>query len=82
VATSELSSDDPEPLRFAVSGRIKLWDPVKRWLWIDEHPLWVAPGITVPDPGTTVTTVGHREKPNGRWVVTYIARHPPPWPPG
>jgi hypothetical protein len=84
VATSEPSFDAPGPLRFAISGRIKLWDPVERRLWIDERPLWVVPGISVPDPvaGTTVTAVGHREKPNGLWVVTYITRHRTPSSPG
>jgi hypothetical protein len=80
VATSVPPSGDPGPLQFAVSGRIKRWDPVERWLWIDERPLWVPPGIPVPDPvaGTMLTAVGHREQPSGRWVVTYVARHPPP----
>jgi hypothetical protein len=56
-----------------------MWDPAQRWLWLDERPLWVPPGILAPIPvaGTSVTVVGHWEKPNGRWVVTYITRFSP-----
>jgi hypothetical protein len=59
-----------------------MWDPAERWLWLDERPLWVPPGISVPIPvaGISVTVVGHRETPNGRWVVTYITRHSPLFP--
>ncbi len=84
MATSVPSSGDAGPVRFAVSGRIRRWDPAERWLWLDERPLWVSPGVLVPTPaaGTVVTAVGHREQPSGRWVVTYITgRHPMP-PPG
>ena len=84
MATSVPPSNDPSPHRFAISGRIKMWDPAERWLWIDERPLWVAPGISVRDlvAGSSVTAIGHREKPSGRWVVTYITRYPTPAPPG
>ena len=37
MATSEPFSGDPEPLRFAMSGRIETWDPV-------EPPLVGTPG--------------------------------------
>jgi hypothetical protein len=82
MATSVPSSGDQAPLRFAISGPIKMWDPAERWLWLDERPLWVPPEISVPIPvaGTSVTVVGHREKPNGRWVVTYITHHSPLFP--
>jgi hypothetical protein len=61
-----------------------MWDPAERWLWIDERPLWVPPGISVPVPvvGTLITVVGRREKPSGPWVVTYITRHSPLSPAG
>jgi hypothetical protein len=76
VATSPPSSGDSHPIPFVVSGRIRIWDPVERWLWINERPLWVTPGVAVPEAavGTAVIVSGQREQPSGIWVVTYI--HP------
>ena len=72
MATSVSYSGDAGPVPFVVSGRIQRWDPTERWLWLDKRPLWVSPGISVPDPGSLVTVVGHQEQPSGRWVVTSI----------
>ena len=77
VATSGPSTGAHESARFTTTGRIKRWDLETRLLWIDERPLWVAPGVLVPDPGTTVTALGHHEGPSRVWVVTYIT-----WAPG
>ena len=71
------SPTDPAPRQFSVTGAVANWEPVGRWLRIGERHYWVAPGVLVPDPGTTITVVGHHERPSGVWVVTYIT-----WVPG
>jgi hypothetical protein len=64
----------PEPLRFAILGRITAWDPISRCLQIGPHDFWVARSVSVSAiaPGVHATVLGHVEPPDPRWIATEL----------
>jgi hypothetical protein len=68
-----MATADPEPLRFLITGIISAWNPQTRLFRIDDHEVWVAPGVSVANVahGAWDTAVGQEDH-AGRRVVTRL----------
>jgi hypothetical protein len=66
-----VATEDPNPLRFLISGKVSAWNPVTRLLHIGECEFWVSPEVLPANVavGARFAASGY-EEPSGRRVVT------------